>query len=398
VASNPAGDFVVAWRSDGQDGDGTGAYARVFAADGAPLTAEIPVNQFVTGEQRPGGVAMDARGDFVVVWRSAEQDGSNLGAYARRFSRDGVALTDEFRLNQVTARAQLPVGVTADPDGDLVATWSSGVQDGSEAGVYVRRFAGGGDIDLGLDLRGPAGRIRAGEAFRYAVDVRNLQPLSALTGVTAIDGPIGNADRVRVYSTPPPGAVFTRSVGSGWTCTQTSAPDGRIDCEQLRSLGATQSAPALALDFVAGSTTGLLAYDARVEAAQFDSRDANDVEARTLTVCDGGRLDFARSAIRRPEGAGAITLTVTRSGTVCGPASVTVRSRDLQAEAGSDYAPVDALLTWGDRQTGVRRLTLTLIDDAQDEPLEALTLDLVEASNAVAGERSGLRVEIADDD
>ena len=56
-------------------------------------------------------VAAAAAGGFVVVWQSNLQDGSNYGVFARRFSSAGVALGGEFQVNTYTADNQSrPVG------------------------------------------------------------------------------------------------------------------------------------------------------------------------------------------------------------------------------------------------------------------------------------------------
>jgi hypothetical protein len=69
VAVDANGDFVVVWSSDGQDGDSYGIYGQRFDASGIPQGAEFLVNTHTTDAQSQPSVAMDADGDFVVVWR-----------------------------------------------------------------------------------------------------------------------------------------------------------------------------------------------------------------------------------------------------------------------------------------------------------------------------------------
>ena len=58
VALAAAGDFVVAWGSDGQDGDAYGIFARRFDAAGIAQAAELRVNTVTTGHQaRPRSAA-----------------------------------------------------------------------------------------------------------------------------------------------------------------------------------------------------------------------------------------------------------------------------------------------------------------------------------------------------
>ncbi|MDZ4779144.1 MAG: PKD domain-containing protein, partial [Planctomycetia bacterium] len=145
VARNGAGQFVVVWRSRGQDGDSDGVFARIFAADGTPLTGELQVNQFATGQQIRATVAMDAAGNFVVTWYN-QLLGDSAGAivpreiYARRFAANGSPLGDEFRVNTTTGSDQRFPSIAMDQDGDFAIAWSSFGQDGSDWGVYLQSF------------------------------------------------------------------------------------------------------------------------------------------------------------------------------------------------------------------------------------------------------------------
>src|SRR5205814_1094554 len=81
VALDAAGDFVVTWQSIGQDGSSYGVYAQRYSAAGTPLGLEFRANTYTTNIQRYPAVAMDAAGDFVVAWQSDGQDGNSFGVY-----------------------------------------------------------------------------------------------------------------------------------------------------------------------------------------------------------------------------------------------------------------------------------------------------------------------------
>jgi hypothetical protein len=83
---NSAGDFVVAWSSHGQDGSSYGIIARRFNSTGTALGGELQVNSYATGVQSVPSVGIDGDRDFVVAWRSYGQDGSQNGVFARRFN------------------------------------------------------------------------------------------------------------------------------------------------------------------------------------------------------------------------------------------------------------------------------------------------------------------------
>jgi hypothetical protein len=144
VAADAAGNFVVVWNSDGQDGSGTGIFAQRFSSTGVPLGAEFQVNTFTQNVQRRPAIAAAANGDFVVAWESGNQDGSDDGLFAQRYNAAGTAQGGEFPLNTTTALNQRRVALAAAAAGDFVATWQSELQDGSEEAIVARRFAANG--------------------------------------------------------------------------------------------------------------------------------------------------------------------------------------------------------------------------------------------------------------
>jgi hypothetical protein len=151
VAMNAAGDFVVTWQSN-QEGSAYGIYGQRFDRAGVPLGGEFHVNTFTTGEQRNSSVAMDADGDFVVTWRSLAQDGSGEGIYAQKYNTAGVAQGGEFLVNTYTANAQVSPAVAIDATGDFVVTWQSAQDwDGSSLsnGIFAKRFS------TAVDAAGP---------------------------------------------------------------------------------------------------------------------------------------------------------------------------------------------------------------------------------------------------
>jgi hypothetical protein len=145
LAGETDGDFVVTWVSYDQDGSSAGIFARRFSDAGVPLTSELQINSYTTGQQSGPSVATDAAdGEFVVAWQSLE-DGSGRGVFARRFSAAGAPLTAEFQVNTFTQNNQQNLSLAADGDGDFVVAWMSDGQDGSSSGVFARRFSSTGD-------------------------------------------------------------------------------------------------------------------------------------------------------------------------------------------------------------------------------------------------------------
>lgn len=145
VAMAGSGNFVVTWVSHGLEGEtGAGVAARLFSKNGTPLTPEFRVNDFIEGYQGEPAVAVDGDGLFVIVWQSWEQDGDGFGIFARTFDRNGTPLSPEFQVNIYNLDDQFHPAVAADKEGNFMVVWSSYGQDGDKTGVYARRFSKGG--------------------------------------------------------------------------------------------------------------------------------------------------------------------------------------------------------------------------------------------------------------
>lgn len=144
TAMDSHGNFVVTWSSYFGDGNNEGIFAQRYNAAGAKQGGEFLVNTYTTGIQRTPAVAMDATGDFVIAWVSVGQDGSGAGVFAQRYNAAGVAQGAEFRVNGYTTSDQDSAKIAMDSAGNFVVTWQSKGQDGSGYGVYARRYNSAG--------------------------------------------------------------------------------------------------------------------------------------------------------------------------------------------------------------------------------------------------------------
>lgn len=133
------GGFVVTWASQYQDDGGSyGVYARRYANDGSPSGGEFLVNTTLSSNQNEPAIAAFASGDFVVAWRSEGQDGSGGGVYAQRFDAAGARLGGEFQVSTTTYSNQSDPHAAVLADGSFVVVWADdGGQDGSGYGVYA---------------------------------------------------------------------------------------------------------------------------------------------------------------------------------------------------------------------------------------------------------------------
>ncbi len=134
---------VIAWQqSNGADGSGDGIYARLYPSfeqdedNGSPV---FLVNTTTSGDQAVPRAAMDANGDFVIVWISGE---SSLRG--QRYNNSGVKQGSEFVIATINEYSTLYVNydVAMDDAGNFVVTWIS--NDDVDRDVYFRRYSATG--------------------------------------------------------------------------------------------------------------------------------------------------------------------------------------------------------------------------------------------------------------
>jgi hypothetical protein len=135
VAMDRGGDFIIAWTWFG--GSSTDIYARRYDAAGRPLGEAFLVTPN-PGLQSYPAVAADADGDFVIAWHNQDAGGPSSSVNARRYSASGAPLGGEFRVNTTTAGFHARPSVASDAAGDFIIAWAR--QDDSESDIYAQRY------------------------------------------------------------------------------------------------------------------------------------------------------------------------------------------------------------------------------------------------------------------
>jgi hypothetical protein len=157
VAADDSGGFVVAWSSQGQDGDQQGVFGRRYDAAAAPIGSEFQINTYTTSSQGAPALAVNADGSFVVTWTGFGQDGDQHGIFGQRFDPAGARAGAEFQVNTYTTGTQVVSVIEADLAGRFVVVWRSRTTNPlGDYGVYGQRFAANG-TPLGAELRLTAG-------------------------------------------------------------------------------------------------------------------------------------------------------------------------------------------------------------------------------------------------
>jgi len=84
IASDPDGDFTIVW-SEAVSAGNLDVFGSRFNSAGNQLGTTFQVNTFQPSIQNYPAVAANAAGNFVVVWESDTEDGDQLGVFGRRF-------------------------------------------------------------------------------------------------------------------------------------------------------------------------------------------------------------------------------------------------------------------------------------------------------------------------
>lgn len=177
VATAADGNAVAVWysRPDWSVGP-SGVRARRLDASGAAVGSDIVVNGInQAGDLYKPSVAMDADGNFVVVWTAAgTQLYSPYHVFLRRFDRNGVALAPQQQIDLDLPESGSAV-VARSSDGRFVVAWNAYPSTGAE--IRARRYDAAGNA-LGSDIvvatrtsgyAGPSLRIATDDAGNFSV-------------------------------------------------------------------------------------------------------------------------------------------------------------------------------------------------------------------------------------
>ncbi|MBL8396670.1 MAG: hypothetical protein JNL84_00795, partial [Candidatus Accumulibacter sp.] len=153
------GGYVTVWQSNLQDGWNNGVYGQRYDAKGVPVGSEFQINTYTPGQQYEPTVAGLNGGGFVVAWRSDGQDGSGAGVYAQRFDGNGVPVGNEFLVNSTTSSNQYQPTIVGTADGGFVVAWyhDSASAGGDYYDVFFQRYNASGVAQGGETRGNPAG-------------------------------------------------------------------------------------------------------------------------------------------------------------------------------------------------------------------------------------------------
>lgn len=121
----------------------------------------------------------------------------------------------------------------------------------------------------------------------------------------------------------------------------------------------------------------------------------NRTQVSTLT---GGSLQIAVSSYSVNEGGGTVTLSVQRTGSTSGAASVIATTINGTAIAGSDYVHKQQTLSWASGNGAAKNFVVTITQDAANEGSETFNVSLSSATGGWIGTPATAIVTILDDE
>jgi len=131
--------YLVTWHSYAQDGSEYGVFGQLIRPDGEKTGVELQINSWTTGSQYHTFTVSDGSG-YIVTWYSNLQDGSAEGVFGQYLNADGFKVGNEFQINTFTTGGQLNPSVSSNGSGFLIV-WQSNLQDGDQYGIYARMTA-----------------------------------------------------------------------------------------------------------------------------------------------------------------------------------------------------------------------------------------------------------------
>jgi len=215
VAMDADGDFVIVWEDESAtDGDGYGVYGRLFNSDGTPKGPQFPICQITAGDQTSPHVVMDYVGNFAVCW---ETDTYGTGdVYVRRFDRFGNPVTNDVRVHDDASGEQVDVRIALNQSGErMIATWHDGPDNNGDA--YARifdtptiEFTGQavltGTVDVEVEAPGMGGSL-------YMILPSLLEtPALGVNGIRTVD--VGVDSLLLFALTTPESGIFSQIVGT----------------------------------------------------------------------------------------------------------------------------------------------------------------------------------------
>lgn len=375
----------------------TGAYRRAYAGSGdAFVTALDPLATSslffstylgATGIDAGTAVAVDSTGNAHVTGSTRSADFPTVDAVQSTFGGTRDAFVTELDSTGSVLSQSTFLGGSGDDGAQGIALDASGA-------VWVA----GGTASANFPIAGNAPQTASGggtDAF-----VARIRPGQTVQFNAASYSVAENAGQVSVTVTRSGGGSTTASV-------QVTTSNGSAGA------GSDYTTTSGTVVFAPGETSHTFAIpildDATTEASETFtvtlSSPTGGVEigipsTATVTIVDNdgaGRVQFSAAAFQANENAGSAPITVVRTGSLAGTASVRFTASGGSATASSDFAAVSGTLSFASGESS-KSFAVPIVNDSTAEVDETVNLTLSSPAGATLGSPVAAVLTIVDDD
>lgn len=156
ISMDANGNFIVVWEA--QDLDNCGGYyyssrdliyGKIFNSNGTAISSDILISEITSVDNEDPDVAMDANGNFVVLWERETYYYSECSSnysnypdviYARTFNAMGVPDGPSFPISDQPSVDSDDPAIAMDSDGNWVAVWETARCNDYYCDVYAKIF------------------------------------------------------------------------------------------------------------------------------------------------------------------------------------------------------------------------------------------------------------------
>ena len=130
VAIDANGNFVIVWRDDSDQS----IYGQCYSSNGTKLGNNFKISEtIVPSYENHPAIAMDINGNFVVAWHDL-----NLLHYCQRYNNEGIKQGNNFLLDGSGANQYYP-DIVMDENGNFIVAWGDN-RDYRANDIYCRMF------------------------------------------------------------------------------------------------------------------------------------------------------------------------------------------------------------------------------------------------------------------
>lgn len=200
VATLDDGGFVVVWGdSGGQDGSGWATFARMYDAAGTARGDAFRVNEYTNGSQYEPAVTGLSTGGFVVSFFNDNYgpDGTPNNVHIREYDAAGNPVDGDRVVNTYTSNNQHQPAMADMGNGNYVVVWRSDTQDGSNSGIYQQLF--GDTAELPRSANPQLADFTGTVTFNENAVNAGLQVIDAAVNLIDSDSTNFNGGRLDLY-------------------------------------------------------------------------------------------------------------------------------------------------------------------------------------------------------